>query len=92
MIKKVAYEVFEILGVKEPLIDLAIELEKAALEDPYFIERKLYPNVDFYSGIIYKALGFPTDFFPLLFAVPRTVGWLANYIEFLSDPEGTCLF
>ena len=78
IIKKVADEVFEIVG-KEGLIEIAVELERIALSDPYFIERKLYPNVDFYSGIIYKALGFPTDMFPVLFMIPRTVGWLAHW-------------
>ena len=78
IIKKVAEEVFEIVG-KEELIEIAMELEKIALSDPFFIERKLYPNVDFYSGIIYKALGFPTDMFPVLFMIPRTVGWLSHW-------------
>lgn len=64
-----------------------MELEKIALSDPYFIERKLYPNVDFYSGIIYKAMGFPTDMFPVLFTIPRVVGWLAHWSEFLDDSE-----
>lgn len=86
LVKKVAEEVFEIVG-KEELIEIAVELEKIALSDPYFIERKLYPNVDFYSGIIYKALGFPTDMFPVLFMIPRTVGWLSHWNEFLDDPE-----
>ena len=86
IIKKVAHEVFEITG-KEELIEIAVELEKIALNDPYFIERKLYPNVDFYSGIIYKAMGFPTDMFPVLFMIPRTVGWLAHWSEFMDDPE-----
>jgi len=86
IIKKIAEEVFSILG-REPLIEVAVELEKIALSDPYFIERKLYPNVDFYSGLIYKAMGFPTDFFPVLFTIPRTVGWLAHWLEFLDDPE-----
>lgn len=86
IIRKIAKEVFEIIGY-EPLIELAVELEKQALSDPYFIERKLYPNVDFYSGLIYRAMGFPTDFFPVLFAIPRTVGWLAHWREFLADPE-----
>lgn len=81
-----AEDVFSILG-KEPLIDVAMALEKVALEDPYFIERKLYPNVDFYSGLIYKAMGFPTDYFPVLFLIPRTVGWLAHWSEFIDDPE-----
>ena len=78
IIKKVAEEVFEIVG-KEELIEIAMELERIALSDPFFIERKLYPNVDFYSGIIYKALGFPTDMFPVLFMIPRTVGWLSHW-------------
>jgi len=86
IIQKIAHEVFEVVG-DEPLIDVAIALEKAALSDEYFIKRKLYPNVDFYSGIIYKAMGFPTDMFPVLFAIPRTVGWLAHWVEFLDDPE-----
>jgi citrate synthase len=86
IVRKVAEQVFDILG-REPLIEVAEALEKCALSDPYFIERKLYPNVDFYSGLIYKALGFPTDFFPVLFAIPRTVGWLAHWNEFLGDKE-----
>jgi len=86
IVKAVADEVFAILG-KEPLIEIAIKLEQIALSDKYFIERKLYPNVDFYSGVIYKAMGFPTDYFPVLFAIPRTVGWLAHWNEFLDDPE-----
>lgn len=86
IVKKIAYEVFEILG-KEPLVEIALELEKIALSDKYFIERKLYPNVDFYSGVIYKAMGFPTDMFPLLFTIPRVTGWLAHWNEFLDDPE-----
>lgn len=86
IVRKVANDVFAILG-KEPLIEIATALEKVALEDPYFIERKLYPNVDFYSGLIYKAMGFPVDYFTVLFAIPRTVGWLAHWNEFLDDPE-----
>lgn len=88
IIKEVADEVFAIVG-KEPLIELAVELEKIALSDPYFIEKKLYPNVDFYTGVIYKALGFPTDMFPILFAIPRTVGWLAHWKEFQNDKENS---
>lgn len=88
IIKEVAEDVFAIVG-KEPLIELAIELEKIALSDPYFIEKKLYPNVDFYTGVIYKALGFPTDMFPILFAIPRTVGWLAHWKEFQQDKENS---
>ena len=86
IVKKVADEVFEILG-KEPLIEIAVELERIALTDEYFIKRKLYPNVDFYSGVIYKALGFPTDMFPILFTIPRMAGWLAHWNEFQDDPE-----
>lgn len=86
IIRKLADDVFAILG-KEPLIEVAVELERIALSDPYFIDRKLYPNVDFYSGLIYKAMGFPTDYFPILFAIPRTAGWLAHWYEFLDDPD-----
>lgn len=86
LIRGVAAEVFEIVG-KEPLIEVAVALEKVALEDPFFVERKLYPNVDFYSGLIYKAMGFPTDFFPVLFAIPRTVGWLSHWKEHLKDKD-----
>jgi hypothetical protein len=69
------------------LIEIAIELEKIALNDEFFIKRKLYPNVDFYTGVIYKVMGFPTDMFPVLFTIPRTVGWLSHWNEFLNDPE-----
>jgi len=86
IIRTIADEVFSILG-REPLIEVATALERVALSDPYFIERKLYPNVDFYSGLIYKAMGFPTDYFPVLFTIPRTVGWLSHWSEFLDDPE-----
>ena len=86
IIKKLAYEVFEVTG-KNPLIDIALELERIALEDDYFIERKLYPNVDFYSGIIYQAMGFPMPMFPVLFAIGRTAGWLAQWAEMIRDPE-----
>merc|ERR1719228_3082301 len=86
IVRGIAKEVFDIVG-REPLIEVAEALEAAALSDPYFIKRKLYPNVDFYSGLIYKAMGFPTDFFPVLFAIPRTVGWLSHWNEFLDDPE-----
>jgi len=86
IIRKIAEEVFSILG-REPLIEVAIELERIALSDEYFKKRNLYPNVDFYSGLIYKAMGFPTDYFPVLFAIPRTAGWLAHWSEFLDDPE-----
>lgn len=86
IVRGIAKDVFDICG-REPLIEIAEALEAAALSDPYFIKRKLYPNVDFYSGLIYKAMGFPTDFFPVLFAIPRTVGWLSHWNEFLDDPE-----
>jgi len=86
IVRKIAERVFDILG-REPLIEVAEALEAAALRDPYFQKRKLYPNVDFYSGLIYKAMGFPTDFFPVLFAIPRAVGWLSHWNEFLDDPE-----
>jgi citrate synthase len=86
IIKKVADEVFEVTG-RDPLLDIALELERIALEDDYFVKRKLYPNVDFYSGIIYQAIGFPVDMFPVLFAIPRTAGWLAQWVEMLLDPE-----
>jgi len=78
IVKQIAEEVFDIIG-KEPLVDLAIEMERIALTDKYFIDRKLYPNVDFYTGVIYKAMGFPTDMFPVLFSIPRTAGWLAHW-------------
>jgi citrate synthase len=86
VIKRLAYEVFEEVG-KNPLIDIAIELEKIALEDQYFVSRSLYPNVDFYSGIIYQAMGFPMDLFPVLFAIGRSAGWLAQWEEMLVDPD-----
>ncbi|HEY5663791.1 MAG TPA: citrate synthase [Ilumatobacter sp.] len=86
IIKQSAYDVFEITG-KNPLLDIALALEDVALKDAYFIDRKLYPNVDFYSGLIYQALGFPVDMFTVLFAIPRTVGWLAHWQELLSDPD-----
>jgi citrate synthase len=86
IIKKVAYEVFEVTG-SNPMLDVALELERIALQDDYFITRKLYPNVDFYSGIIYHTLRFPMDMFPFLFAIPRASGWLAQWTEMLEDPE-----
>jgi citrate synthase len=86
IIKQVAYEVFEVTG-KDPLLDIALELERIALEDEYFVKRKLYPNVDFYSGIIYQAMRFPLDMFPVLFAIPRTSGWLAQWVELLEDQD-----
>ncbi len=86
IIKELAYQVFEVTG-KNPLIDLALELERIALQDDYFISRKLYPNVDFYSGIIYDAMGFPTEMFPVLFAIPRVTGWMAQWAELVRDEE-----
>ncbi len=86
IIKRTADEVFDLTG-PNPMLEIALELERIALEDEYFIERKLYPNVDFYSGIIYQALGFPVDMFPVLFAIPRTSGWLAQWREMITDPE-----
>jgi citrate synthase len=86
-LKDSAHEVLEALGVQdEPLLKLAMELERIALEDPYFVERKLFPNVDFYSGIILRAMGFPTSMFTVLFALARTVGWIAHWSEMLEDP------
>jgi citrate synthase len=86
IIKRTADEVFEVTG-RNPLLDIALELERIALSEDYFIERNLYPNVDFYSGIIYQAMGFPVELFPVLFAIPRTVGWLAQWEELLMDDE-----
>jgi citrate synthase len=85
---KTCHEVLAELGIKDdPLLDVAMELERIALSDPYFIERKLYPNVDFYSGITLKAMGFPTTMFTALFAVARTVGWIAQWTEMIGDPN-----
>ncbi len=86
IVKRTADEVFEITG-SNPLLDIALELEAVALSDDYFTERKLYPNVDFYSGLIYQAMGFPMEMFTVLFAIPRTSGWLAHWIELLGDKE-----
>jgi citrate synthase len=86
IIKQTAYEVFEVTG-KNPLLDIALKLEDVALSDDYFKSRKLYPNVDFYSGLIYQAMGFPVDMFTVLFAIPRTVGWLAHWQELLADKD-----
>ena len=86
IIKRLADQVFEVTG-KNPLLDIALELERIALEDEYFLKRRLYPNVDFYSGLIYQAMGFPVDMFPVLFAIPRTSGWLAQWQEMLLDQE-----
>ena len=86
IIKEVADEVFEVTG-RSALLDIALELERIALADDYFISHKLYPNVDFYSGIIYQAMGFPMDMFPVLFAIPRTSGWIAQWDEMLTDAD-----
>ena len=86
VIKGLADQVFEVTG-KNPLLEIAVELERIALQDDYFVKRKLYPNVDFYSGLIYEAMGFPTSFFTVLFAIPRVVGWLAQWQEMIVDPE-----
>ncbi|KAJ0479207.1 putative transferase [Helianthus annuus] len=86
VIKKLAEEVFSIVG-RDPLIEVAIALEQATLSDEYFVKRRLYPNVDFYSGLIYRAMGFPTEFFPVLFAIPRMAGYLSHWRESLDDPD-----
>jgi citrate synthase len=86
IVKQTADDVFAVTGVN-PLLEIAIALEQVALNDAYFVERKLYPNVDFYSGLIYEAMGFPSEFFTVLFAVARTSGWVAHWLEMLSDPE-----
>ena len=88
VMQKTCHEVLGLLGIKDdPLLDVAMELEKIALEDDYFVERKLYPNIDFYSGITLKAMGFPTDMFTVLFALARTVGWIAQWSEMIEDPS-----
>jgi citrate synthase len=86
VIRGLAEEVFEVTG-KNPLLDVAVELERIALQDEYFVKRKLYPNVDFYTGLIYEAMKFPVDMFPVLFAIPRTAGWVAQWEEMLLDRE-----
>ena len=88
ILRELSSEVFAVLG-KNPLVEIAVELESIALSDPYFVQRKLYPNVDFYSGLIYQTMGFPTDMFPVLFAIPRTSGWLAHWLEATRDPKAT---
>jgi citrate synthase len=85
IIKRIADEVFEVTG-RNPLLDIALELERIALEDDYFVQRKLYANVDFYSGLIYQAMGFPTEMFTILFAIPRTSGWIAQWEEMITEP------
>jgi citrate synthase len=87
LVKEIADEVLTALGVQDPLLDIAKELEQIALEDDYFIERKLYPNVDFYTGVIYKAMGFPTRMFTVLFAIGRLPGWIAHWREMNHDPQ-----
>ena len=86
VMQKSCHEVLEELNLDDPLLELAMELEKIALSDPYFVEKKLFPNVDFYSGIVLKALGFPTSMFTVLFAVARTVGWVAQWKEMIEEP------
>src|SRR5487761_120632 len=86
IVKNIAYEVFDVMG-RNPLIDIALECERIALEDDYFVKRKLYPNVDFYTGLIYQSMGFPMTMFPVLFAIPRTSGWISQWQEMLLDPE-----
>src|SRR5579863_799135 len=86
IIKRVATEVFDVMG-RNPLLDIALEVERIALQDEYFVSRKLYPNVDFYTGLIYQSMGFPVTMFPVLFAIPRTSGWIAQWEEMLLDPE-----
>jgi len=86
VIKRIADNVFDVTG-KNPLLEIALELERIALQDDYFVTRKLYPNVDFYSGLIYQAMGLPVEMFPVLFAIPRTAGWVAQWQEMLLDPE-----
>lgn len=86
IIKKTAEQVFEVTG-NNPKLEIALELEKIALQDEYFVKRRLYPNIDFYSGIIYQAVGFKPELFTVLFAIPRTVGWLAQWQELLTDAE-----
>ncbi|MGB7680978.1 MAG: citrate synthase [Candidatus Acidiferrales bacterium] len=86
IVKHIAYEVFDVMG-RNPMIDIALECERIALEDDYFVKRRLYPNVDFYTGLIYQSMGFPVTMFPVLFAIPRTSGWIAQWEEMLLDPE-----
>ncbi|MEK9882860.1 MAG: citrate/2-methylcitrate synthase, partial [Alphaproteobacteria bacterium] len=86
VLRETCHQVLDDLGVHDPLLELAMELEDMALRDQYFIDKKLYPNVDFYSGIILKAMGFPTSMFTVLFAVARTVGWVAQWNEMITDP------
>ena len=87
IIKDIAHDVFKVTG-QNPLLDIALKLEEIALKDDYFVKRRLYPNVDFYSGLIYQSMGLPTSMFTVLFAIARTAGWLAQWLELLNDPEG----
>ncbi len=87
IVKQTADEVLQRLGKRDDLLDIAMELEGIALEDDYFVERKLYPNVDFYTGLIYRAMGFPTNMFTVLFAIGRLPGWIAQWREMINDPE-----
>jgi citrate synthase len=87
ILREMCHEVLAELGVNDPLLEVAMKLEEAALKDEYFVQRKLYPNVDFYSGIIYKALGIPTEMFTVMFAIARTAGWVAHWLEQQEDPE-----
>ena len=88
LIKQIAYDVFDVTGTNEQ-IDIALEIEQVVLTDDYFVSRNLNPNVDFYSGLIYQSLGLPFDMMTVMFAIPRTVGWLAQWKEMLEDPEQT---
>ncbi|RYG58202.1 MAG: citrate (Si)-synthase, partial [Alphaproteobacteria bacterium] len=85
--RETCHEVLKELNVSDPQLDIALELERVALSDPYFIERKLYPNVDFYSGIILRAIGIPTPMFTCLFALARTVGWISHWMEMIGEPD-----
>jgi citrate synthase len=87
IIREMCHQVLGELGVNDPLLEVAMKLEEAALKDEYFIARKLYPNVDFYSGIIYKALNIPTEMFTVMFAIARTAGWVSHWLEQQIDPE-----
>jgi citrate synthase len=87
LVKKAAYETFEALNVKDPLLDIALRLEEVALADDFFVSRRLYPNVDFYTGLIYKAMGFPSRMFTVLFALGRMPGWIAQWREMIEDPN-----
>jgi citrate synthase len=88
VIQKMAKDVLAHLGINDPLLDIAIELEQIALQDEYFVERKLYPNVDFYSGILLRAMGLPTNMFTAIFALARTAGWISHWLELTEDAHG----